>query len=134
MAGLQRSGATAISSILNQNPDVYASPSSPLFPMLTKASEAFKLPQNVDYNRDSGISAVVNNIANNFYSDHEQKYIIDKNHCRDHNELRCCGGFPACCWHATSDTADDSTALTATLPDQSDPPRSCYARTAEKVP
>lgn len=28
MAGLQRSGATVLSAILNQNPDIYASPSS----------------------------------------------------------------------------------------------------------
>lgn len=80
MAGLQRSGATALSSILNQNPDIHCSPSSPLFPMLTETAKSFKLPQNIDYNRDSGINAVLNNMANNFYSDHEEQYIIDKNH------------------------------------------------------
>lgn len=80
MAGLQRSGATVLSSILNQNPDIYCSPSSPILPMLLDAQKSYTLPQNIDFNRDSGINAVLSNMANNFYSDHNQQYIIDKNH------------------------------------------------------
>lgn len=80
MAGLQRSGATVLSSILNQNPNIYCSPSSPLFPMLAESDKSYGLPQNIDFDRSTGIDAVLKNMANNFYSDHNEQYIIDKNH------------------------------------------------------
>jgi hypothetical protein len=80
MAGLQRSGATLLSSILNQNPDIYCSPSSPLFPILADAQKSYRLPQNKDFDRSAGINSVLKNIANNFYSDYNQHNVIDKNH------------------------------------------------------
>lgn len=80
MAGLQRSGATVLSSILNQNPDIYCSPSSPLLPMLLDFQKSYSLPQNMDFDRSSGIDLVLKNMANNFYSDNDKRYIIDKNH------------------------------------------------------
>lgn len=80
MAGLQRSGATMLSSILNQNKDIYSSPASPLLPMLLEAEKGYSHPQNIDYDRSKDIFNVSKNIANHLYEDYEQQYIIDKNH------------------------------------------------------
>jgi sulfotransferase len=80
MAGLQRSGGTVLSSILNQNPNLHASPPSPLLPMLINFEKAYYFHNSVNFDRNNAINFVLKNISNNFYSDHNKKYIIDKNH------------------------------------------------------
>ena len=80
MAGLQRSGGTVLSSILNQNPNLYSSPWSPLLEMLALFEQSYKFNSNVDFDRSSAIDTVLKNVPNNFYSDHSEKYIIDKHH------------------------------------------------------
>lgn len=80
MAGLQRSGATVLSAILNQNTDIYVSPSSPLLPMLVESEKSYQHPQTVDYDRSKDIFNVNAKIAGNLYEQYSQKYIIDKNH------------------------------------------------------
>ena len=80
MAGLQRSGGTVLSSILNQNPNLYSSPWSPLLEMLALFEQSYKFNSNVDFDRSSAIDTVLKNVSNNFYSDHNKKYIIDKHH------------------------------------------------------
>lgn len=80
MAGLQRSGGTLLSSILNQNPKLYCSPMSPLMAMLEHIEKSYEFHQNIDFDRSSGINGVLKNVADNFYSDHNEEYIIDKNH------------------------------------------------------
>jgi len=79
MAGMQRSGATILSAILNQNPDVWVSPASPLFRMMTTQLQSHNELENIDYNRSSAIDNVIKNIPHNFYADKQAKYIIDKN-------------------------------------------------------
>jgi sulfotransferase len=80
MAGLQRSGGTVLSSILNQNPNLHSSPSSPLLPMLLKFEKTYDFHHSVNFDRNNAINFVLKNISKNFYSDHDKKYIIDKNH------------------------------------------------------
>jgi len=80
MAGLQRSGGTVLSSILNQNPRMHCSPLSPLMSMLEESEKSYQFHQNLNFDRSSGINSVLKNMTNNFYSDHNEKYIIDKNH------------------------------------------------------
>jgi sulfotransferase len=79
MAGMQRSGATILSAILNQNPDVWASPASPLFRMMTTQIQSHNELENIDYNRSEAIDNVIKNIPHIFYADKKAKYIIDKN-------------------------------------------------------
>ena len=79
MSGLPRSGSTLLSSILNQNPDIYSSPNSPMCGMMFNlersvlASEQYRA-----YPKPEIIPATVMGVLNNYYSDREELNIIDK--------------------------------------------------------
>ena len=79
LAGMQRSGATILSSILNQNPDLWVSPASPLFRMMVTQSQSHNELENIDYSRSAAIDDVIATIPHAFYQDKSAKYIIDKN-------------------------------------------------------
>jgi sulfotransferase len=79
LAGMQRSGATIISQILNQNPDIWVSPASPLFRMMVTQSQSHNELENIDYNRSAAIDDTIATIPHAFYQDKSAKYIIDKN-------------------------------------------------------
>jgi len=79
MAGLPRSGGTLISSILNQNPDIYVSPQSTLPNTLGAAYNQYQSKENKDSDQFQNIFNVVDMTIPVFYSLHQEKYIIDKN-------------------------------------------------------
>lgn len=79
LAGLPRSGATLLSAILNQNPDMWVSPASPLFGLMAQQTIAFNLPENIDYDRSKSVDTVISQTPHLFYEDKNTKYIIDKN-------------------------------------------------------
>ena len=79
LAGLQRSGATIISQILNQNPDIWVSPASPLWSMMMDQTNFFNKIEHIDYDRTVGINTVISTTPHAFYNDKSAKYIIDKN-------------------------------------------------------
>ena len=79
LAGMQRSGATVLSSILNQNPDMWVTPASPLFRMMVTQSQSHNELENIDYNTSAEIDNVIATIPHAFYQDKSAKYIIDKN-------------------------------------------------------
>ncbi len=79
MAGMQRSGATILSAILNQNPDIWVSPASPLFRMMLTQTHSHNELENLDYNRSTAIDDTIATIPHAFYQDKSAKYIIDKN-------------------------------------------------------
>lgn len=82
LAGLPRSGTTLLSSILNQNPDIYATPNSPLCQIMWDTqqdilkTEQFQVFQDLPY-----LDRIVGGIAKSAYSDRNEKHILDK--CRD---------------------------------------------------
>ena len=80
MAGLPRSGSTVLSSILNQNPEIYSGPSSPVLSTIYAVENhlqndelfhGFPKPQQADL--------IISNIIHQFYSDVKQPVVIDKN-------------------------------------------------------
>ena len=80
MAGLPRSGSTVLAALLNQHPDIYASPQTDLIRMLYDLDE--KIPQYESYRAGllhAGYQNVMNNMTNNFYSHISKPVIIDKN-------------------------------------------------------
>ena len=79
LAGLQRSGATLLSSILNQNPDVWVSPASPLFRLMVAETAIYDSAENLDYDRKDAIARSITQTPHAFYADKEAKYVIDKN-------------------------------------------------------
>jgi sulfotransferase len=80
MSGLPRSGGTLLSSILNQNPNIYSSPTSPLLQMLFEFEKCFNFNNSLNFDRNDALTFVLKNISKNFYSDQNKKYIIDKHH------------------------------------------------------
>lgn len=79
LAGMQRSGATILSQILNQNPDIWVSPASPLFKMMLNQTQSHNELENVDYDRSAAIDDTIATMPHAFYQDKSAKYIIDKN-------------------------------------------------------
>ena len=80
MAGLPRSGSTLLSSILNQNPEIYSGPSSPVLSTIYAVENhlqndelfhGFPKPEQADL--------IISNIIHQFYSDVDKSIIIDKN-------------------------------------------------------
>jgi sulfotransferase len=80
MAGLPRSGSTVLSAILNQNPDVYASPQTDLIGMLYNLESS--IPNYESYKAGllhQGFASVMHKMADTFYSHIDKPIIIDKN-------------------------------------------------------
>lgn len=79
MAGLPRSGGTLLSSILNQNPEMYVSPQSVLPNVLGSAYNQYQSIENKDYDQFQQIYDVMEVIIPTFYSSKSEKYIVDRN-------------------------------------------------------
>jgi len=80
MAGLPRSGSTVLSAILNQNPNVYASPQTDLIGLLFSLET--EIPKFESYQAGllhQGFASVMHNMADTFYSHIDKPVIIDKN-------------------------------------------------------
>jgi sulfotransferase len=80
MAGLPRSGSTVLSAILNQNPDVYASPQTDLLSMLYELES--RIPNYESYRAKllhNNFASVLYGMADNFYSPIDKPVVIDKN-------------------------------------------------------
>lgn len=79
LSGIARSGSTLLGSILNQNPDIYVSPTSPLmdFFFLTEQTlQSFNTQYTYDFAQIS--PNVHKGIINLFYQHVDKKYVIDK--------------------------------------------------------
>ena len=80
MGGLPRSGSTVLTAILNQHPDIYASPQSNLLSILytlqteIEKSEPWNTGLNVDFYENT-----LDNLGNLLYSKVQNPIIIDKN-------------------------------------------------------
>lgn len=80
MAGLPRAGSTLLSSLLNQNPQFYSGPSSPVTGIMLTLEKyvptdelylAFPKPQQ--------IGQLISNVINHYYSDVDKPIVFDKN-------------------------------------------------------
>jgi sulfotransferase len=79
MCGLQRSGSTLLSCILNQNPDIYSSKTSPLFDIVVSVGESIENSL-FEYTFDdkSTMRKLFPSVINSYYQDFENKIIFDK--------------------------------------------------------
>jgi len=79
MAGLPRSGSTLISSILNQNPEVYSSPNSPMCGMIFNLERSILASEQFNaFPKPRVLPSVISGVLNNYYSDINKPIIIDK--------------------------------------------------------
>lgn len=79
LSGIARSGSTLLGSILNQNPDIYVSPTSPLMDLFCLTEEAcVKLDKQYTYDKNTVVNNLYKSLAPTFYQHIDQPYIIDK--------------------------------------------------------
>lgn len=79
LAGLPRSGSTLLSSVLSQNPEIYASSSSPLCDMLWSSEMLWRQQLALGANNnDNAVIRVMSSMIPQFYADKKQSTIIDK--------------------------------------------------------
>jgi sulfotransferase len=80
MAGLPRSGSTVLSALLNQNPEIYASPQTDLISMLYNLEST--IPNYESFRAGllhQGFASVMHGMKDTFYSHIDKPVIIDKN-------------------------------------------------------
>jgi sulfotransferase len=79
MAGLPRSGSTLISSILNQNPNIYSSANSPMCGMMFNLERSILASEQYSaYPKPKVMSNTILGVINGYYSDTEKNIVIDK--------------------------------------------------------
>lgn len=79
LSGLPRSGSTLISSILNQNPEIYSGSNSPVCGMMFNLERSILASEQYQaYPKPQVLPATVCGILDNYYSDIDKDIIIDK--------------------------------------------------------
>lgn len=79
MAGLPRSGTTLLTSILNQNPEIYTSPLSPLLNTMGLTYNQYQDNSAKDVDQKQGIYNMLDQLPQSMYRHLPQRHIIDKN-------------------------------------------------------
>jgi sulfotransferase len=80
MAGLPRSGSTLLSSILNQNPQIYSGPNSPVTSLMVATEQYLAQDEHfLAHPKPQAANKIIASIIDNFYSDIDKPIIIDKN-------------------------------------------------------
>ena len=75
MSGLPRSGSTLLSTLLNQNPEIYSGPSSPVLGVMVGAHEDFLSNElYLGYPKPDQANEVIGSVIENYYSDIKRKY------------------------------------------------------------
>jgi sulfotransferase len=79
LSGLPRSGSTLLGSILNQNPECYCTPTSPLPDLLVMVDQSFdQLSVQYTYEKEEIATNTYTALLSNFYNHIEKPYIFDK--------------------------------------------------------
>ena len=79
LSGLPRSGSTLLGSILNQNPDVYVSPTSPLLDLLCLQNEAInRVSQQYTFDVQEQAASIYDALPLAYYHSIKKPHIIDK--------------------------------------------------------
>jgi sulfotransferase len=79
IAGLPRSGSTLISSILNQNPSIYASANSPMCGMMFNLERSILSSEQYSaYPKPNVMSNTVMGVIEGYYSDTTKNIVVDK--------------------------------------------------------
>jgi sulfotransferase len=80
MSGLPRSGSTLLSSLLNQNPNFYSGPSSPVVPTMIALENSLSNDELfMAYPKPEQAHKIISSVMDNYYSDVTKPVIFDKN-------------------------------------------------------
>jgi len=79
LSGIARSGSTLLGSILNQNPDIYVTPTSPLMDIFCLTEEIYnKMATQYTFDKGATLRNLQNSLADNFYNNINKPIVIDK--------------------------------------------------------
>ena len=79
LSGLQRSGNTLLSTILNQNPEIYSSELSPMAEYMWIMNNSYKNQKMAYFSKDNiGSKNIIKNMFDNYYSHVDKKIIFDR--------------------------------------------------------
>jgi len=79
LSGLQRSGNTLLSTILNQNPEIYSSELSPMAEYMWIINNSYKKQKMAYLSKDSiGSKNIIKNMFDNYYSHTNKPIIFDR--------------------------------------------------------
>ena len=79
LSGIARSGSTLLGSILNQNPNIYVSPTSPLMDLFCLTEIDYqKMDIQYTFDKETTTNNLHKVLANTFYQHIDKPYIIDK--------------------------------------------------------
>lgn len=80
LAGLPRSGNTLLSALLNQNPDIYSTPLSPLPTFMWEFANTCNRSEQVNRNTENQIKAEIflSSFMDNYYKEVEKPVVIDR--------------------------------------------------------
>lgn len=88
LSGLPRSGSTLLGSILNQNPEVYVSPTSPLLDLLCLQNEALnRVKEQYTFDEVIQSESIYNALPKAFYQHIKKPHIIDKHRAWPRNVM-----------------------------------------------
>ena len=80
MAGLPRAGSTLLSSLLNQNPNLYSGPSSPVLGAMYTIHEHFLGNElYTGFPKPDSVNKIIGSLIDDWYYDVKEPIIIDKN-------------------------------------------------------
>ena len=80
MAGLPRAGSTLLSSLLNQNPNLYSGPSSPVLGAMYTIHEHFLTNElYTGFPKPDSVNKIIGSLIDDWYYDVKKPIVIDKN-------------------------------------------------------
>ena len=80
MAGLPRAGSTLLSSLLNQNPNLYSGPSSPVLGAMYTTHEHFLNNElYTGFPKPDSVNKIIGSLIDDWYYDVKEPIVIDKN-------------------------------------------------------
>ena len=80
MAGLPRAGSTLLSSLLNQNPNLYSGPSSPVLGAMYTTHEHFLGNElYTGFPKPDSVNKIIGSLIDDWYYDVKEPIVIDKN-------------------------------------------------------
>jgi sulfotransferase len=80
MSGLPRSGSSLLSALLNQNPEIYSGPSSPVLPMMVSLKDHLSRNELYQaYPKPRETIGIIGNLLPQYYENETKNIIIDKN-------------------------------------------------------
>jgi len=89
MSRLPRSGSTLLGALLNQHPELHCGAISPVLEIMYHTEQYFKTSEQYNaYPKPDQAHKIVSSVIDNFYSDIEKPYIVDKSRAWPNNVER----------------------------------------------